>query len=287
MSSISLSWLSILMASVSLALMPAIAKEPYIDNDASRSVIEAESVVPIDNMSGAQLVSFFEGADEAESTAFLASLTEGARETLIEMLMQAEPSAELLAQVIIDIITIDPDVQSCDLLDIVRANASQELVEEVVENLFPLIEWNYRDLSNDVLTGLLLAVLCCDTALTDRIILFANTLDTAEQDRFAAALLRIIDRAPACVASAVLTSLALEGGAVAELVFELRQQELAATVTSAELPSIEAGATSGTTRASTSGPDAVFNNSSRASTGGIGLSSGGATPGRPPRDVSP
>lgn len=287
MSSTSLSWFSILIASVSLALVPAIAKEPYIDNDASRSVIEAESVVPLDNMSGAELVSFFEGANEAESTASLASLTEGARETLIKMLMQAEPSAELLAQVIADIITIDPDVQSCDLLDIMRANASQELVEKVVENLFPLIEWNYRDLSNDVLAGLLLAVLCCDTALTDRIILFTNTLDAAEQDRFAAALLRVIDRAPACVASAVLTSLALEGGAVAELVFELRQQELAATVTSAELPSIEAGATSGTTRASTSGPDAVFTNSSRATTGVTGLSSGGATPGRPPRDVSP
>ena len=274
-----------LLASTALALTPAFAQEETIDADPPTTLATEEAVQSFGGLSGADLAAFFEDADEAERRAFLASLTQSERDALIDALSRAGSSPRVLAAVISDIVVADPTVPACGLVDIVKESATQDLLTEIADILITLIEQDYADIPDGVLAGFMLAGLCCDENLADRVVLFANTLDEAGVDRFARTLLRVTNQAPARVASAVETSLALQGGQVAQRVTEVRREEVAAMTTTSNLPSTEAGATSFTTQANTSGPDAVF--SSRAPTAGTGVTPVGATPSAPPRVVSP
>jgi hypothetical protein len=276
-----------LLASTALAITPAFAQEQAIDAEPPTSVMAEEVVQSFGGLSGADLAAFFEDADEAERRAFIASLTETERDALIDALSRAGSSSRVLAAVISDIVVADPTIRVCELVDIVKESATQDLLTEIADILVTLIEQDYADIPDDVLAGLMLAGLCCDENLVDRIVLFANTLDEAGADRFARALPRVTDQAPARVASAVETSLALQGGQVAQRVTEVRREEVAAVTTPSDLPSTEVGASERTTQATTSGPDAVFADSSRAPTAGTGITSVGATPRERSPDVSP
>lgn len=281
------------LAGLSLSIMPAIAQEAAGESDAPTIAAPATSPAMLDGLSGAELVSFLENADEAERRAILASLSPDAHEALIEALAQANAGAPLLATVIADIVAVDPDARSTALVNIMRESSSQELLANMADILVTTIEQTHADLSNEVMAGLLLAALSADTAVSDRVVSFANTLDGASQERFAQVQLQVVDRSPARVASAIETSLALVGGAVAQRATEIRQQALAPITTAIALPSTEAGATSRTSLATSSGTDAIFVASPRevsrratAASPDEGLRSD-ATPLRPGRDVSP
>jgi hypothetical protein len=277
-----------LLASTALALTPAFAQEETVDADPPTTLAAEEVVQSFGGLSGADLAAFFEDADEAERRAFLASLTETERDAVIDALSRAGSSSRVLAAVISDIVVADPDVPACGLVDIVRESATQDLLTEMADILVTLIEQDYADIPDDVLAGFMLAGLCCDENLADRIVSFADTLDEAGADRFARTLTRVTDQAPARVASAVETSLAArQDGQVANRVTEIRLEAVEAGTTPLDQPSTEDGATTGTTQATASGPDAVFVDSSRAPTARTVDTSVGATPSPPPRDVSP
>jgi hypothetical protein len=239
-------------------------------------------------LSGGALITFFDRATTEERQEFLGDLPQSEIDSLLDSLSRDGSTPQILADVITDIMLLYPDARECALVGLYKNNLTLNQLEEVADILVTLVEQKYANLPPDIAAKLLLGGLCCDARLTDRVVLFANTLDAAGIDSFARVIVNVIDRAPASVASALETSIAIEGGRLVQNAEAVRRELLVAITEQASLPSDEAATViTTTTTATQSGRDAVFADAPKSSTG-TGVAPGPTmVPPRRPPDISP
>ncbi len=168
-------------------------------------------------------------SSDAEIDDLISDLSEDDLQNLIEALAQDPAESDLLGKIVARIIENDPAATDT-VIEAVSANAGAGVLPEIATNLFDKIEGRCGGYEQAAMTGLTLAALSFSTATAERFVVLGNERGGDCAAAMSVALAEITETASNLIASSVETALALEGGAMLQLVSLARGEDDVAAI---------------------------------------------------------
>lgn len=209
-----------------VALSGGLLIAPLAAQEASESALDTSMLIEMAKddaaqdfleLTGSELADILANASDIEIAELIAALSEDDVQALVIRLAQGTEDAALLADIIAAVIENDPEATN-SVIGTIAENVDAAVLPTIASNLFDEISGRCGGYDQVAMTGMALTTLSFDTSTAENLVVLGNNRGGDCAASLSVALAEITETGSNLIASAIETALALEGGAMLQLV---------------------------------------------------------------------